>query len=321
MSSRVSLIVHGGAGDIPEDERPLHMAGLRRALDAGWDILQKGGSALDSVIAAIEILEDDPVFDAGRGSVLRLDGSIGMDASIMVGSDRTAGAVACLERVRHPIRLAAIVREKTPHVLLVGRGAEDLARQCGLEMAEPESFITEKERLRLERILAARNVRADGEARSDSSARFHGTSGEPNRASDESETNAARGAQGTVGAVARDRSGTIVAGTSTGGAPGCLPGRVGDSPIIGAGTWADDRSGGISCTGRGEYILRATLAREVAREIAKGRSAEEAARWAIEHLRGETGGTCGLIVVDREGRAGSAYSTPFMGSLARSEML
>lgn len=287
--ARISLIVHGGAGEIAEAERPLHETGLRPALEAGWSILERGGRALDAVVAAIEILEDDPTFDAGRGSVLRLDGSIGLDASIMVGADRSAGAVAAVERVRNPIRLARLVLERTPHVLLVSAGAEALAREHGLELVDPAELITEKERARLRRILARRSEAASGEP------------------------------QGTVGAVARDRAGHIVAGTSTGGAAGSLPGRVGDSPIIGAGTWADDRAGGISCTGRGEFILRATLAREVARELASGRPAPDAAAWATDYLRTETGGTCGLIVIDRDGRAAAAYSTQWMGSLARAE--
>jgi beta-aspartyl-peptidase (threonine type) len=288
MRGRISLIVHGGAGEIPDAERPDHLRGLEAALTAGWNILASGGAAIDAVVAAIEILEDDPTFDAGRGSVLRLDGSIGMDASIMIGSDRRAGAVAGLRSVRHPIQLARIVLERTPHVLIIGEGAESLARENGLELCDPDFFVVEKERERLERILAARSASTSGP-------------------------------QGTVGAVALDRRGSLVAGTSTGGAPGAHPGRVGDSPVIGAGTWADERAGGVSCTGRGENMLRTTLARELARELARGVPAPRAARWALDYLRDETGGTGGVICLDRDGLPGAAWSTLWMGTLSRTE--
>ncbi len=292
-NAKLSLIVHGGAGDIPEAERPLHRAGLERALEAGWRVLEIGGAALDAVETAVRLLEDDAAFDAGVGSVLRLDGSIAMDASIMEGSARRAGAVAGVRRVRHPISLARAVLERTRHVFMIGEGAERLAGEAGLELVDPDFFVTERERRRLERILESRAATAGG--------------GERERATP----------TGTVGAVARDAHGHVAAATSTGGAPGSLPGRVGDSPIIGAGTFADDRCGGVSCTGTGEHIIRTTLARELVRRMELGTPAHDAAAWAMEHLRVETGGTGGVICLDAGGGAGSAFSTAWMGSLSR----
>jgi len=288
----MALIVHGGAGEIPEEERPGYMAGLERSIEKGWAVLRSGGPALEAVEAAINVLEDDPIFDAGVGSVLRLDGSVSMDASIMDGATRRAGAVAGLSRVRHPISLARHILEKTPHVFFISQGAEALARAAGLELCDPSFFVVPSEVRRLEKILAGD--------------RGH-----------RQETGA--GVRGTVGAVARDWVGHISAGTSTGGAPGMPPGRVGDTPIIGAGTFADDRWGGASVTGLGENMIRTTLAREVVRVAGIGVSASAAARWGTEFLRAETGGTCGVICLGSAGEAGAAYSTLWMGSLSRDE--
>lgn len=288
--SRISIIVHGGAGDIAENERALHIRGLQGAVEAGWQVLRARGSALDAVEAAVKILEDDPVFDAGVGSVLRLDGSIGLDASIMDGANRRAGAVAGLTQVRHPILLARRVLERTEHVLLMGAGAEAFARLEGLEMVPATFFVTARERERLERILRQR-------------------------------AEAAAGPQGTVGAVALDAAGHLAAATSTGGASGALPGRVGDSPIVGAGTYADDRQGAACATGRGENMIRVGLTRELVRMLGQGKAPAEAARWACDFLRAETGGTGGVICLGPSGTPGSAFTTPWMGCLCREEEL
>ena len=284
----MALVVHGGAGNIPEGERPAHRAGLERALNRGWRRLEAGASAIMAVEAAVVLLEDDPTFDAGFGSVLRLDGSVSLDASIMEGERRLAGAVAGLSRVRHPISLARHVLENTPHVFMISAGAEALAEKAGIELCEPGELVTDRERKRLERLLESRP--------------------EP-------------GPAGTVGAVARDRHGHIAAATSTGGAPGSLPGRVGDSPIIGAGTIADDRHGGVSSTGQGENIIRVSLARVMLQRLGTGVSASQVVEWALEHLRQETGSTCGVICIDVRGETGAAYSTAWMGSLERTEKI
>lgn len=296
-TKKISLIVHGGAGEIPPEERPAHLQGLERAFAAGWNILERGGCALDAVEASVRILEDDPAFDAGVGAVLRLDGSISLDASIMEGTGRRVGAVACLTRVKHPITLARRVFERTTHVLLVGPGAEELARREGLELVDPSSFIVPREVERLRRILAEEESRGSG------------AGGGP--------LPPTRGPQGTVGAVARDVSGRLAAATSTGGAPGALPGRVGDTPIPGAGTYADDRSGAASATGRGENMIRTTLTRELVRVLGQGMPAPEAARWACDFLRNETGGSCGVICLGPDGTPGAAYNTQWMGTLSR----
>ncbi|MCZ6796221.1 MAG: isoaspartyl peptidase/L-asparaginase family protein [Planctomycetota bacterium] len=288
---RITIAVHGGAGRIPEAERPAHRAGLEKSLEEGWRRLRSGESALTAVEAAVRVLEDDPAFDAGVGSVLRTDGRVELDASIMDGESREAGAVAGVRRVPHPITLARHILEKTPHVLVIADGAERLAREADLELCDPRDLVVPREERRLARILERQGA-ADSV-----------------------------GPAGTVGAVARDRGGHVAAATSTGGAPGSLPGRVGDSPVIGAGTLADDRWGGVSCTGLGENILRVTLAREVVRRLAGGDDAEAAARWATRYLHEETGGTCGVICLDAAGHAGAAYSTHWMGHLARSDVV
>jgi beta-aspartyl-peptidase (threonine type) len=213
------IVVHGGcgnpAGGAVRDEAPYHR-GLADALEAGWAALE-GGGALDAVQAAVESLEDCPLFNAGRGSVLTGDGEVEMDAAMMLGTDGSAGAVAAVTGVRHPVALARLVMEHTPHVLIAGGGAERLAEEHGLELCDPSWFVTERQH---ERWLAS---------------------------------------QGTVGAVALDAGGVLAAATSTGGVRDQLPGRVGDSPLIGAGTWADGRCA-ISATGHGESLIRRVAA-------------------------------------------------------------
>jgi beta-aspartyl-peptidase (threonine type) len=311
VHGKMSLIVHGGAGPIPEAERPAHEAGLARALDEGWRVLEGGGGALDAIEAALRILEDDPAFDAGVGSILRLDGKASMDASIMDGSSRDAGAVACVRRVRYPVTLARRVLEKTPYVFLAGPGAEAFAEEEGLELREPAFFAVAREEARLHGILQAPGRRSFA-AWETGGAALPGAAGPARRVF---------AAGGTVGAVARDARGRLAAATSTGGAPGTAPGRIGDTPVIGAGTFADDRSGGVSATGTGENILRVTLARELVRELAAGQSPAAAARWAVDFLRSETGGSGGVICLDRLGNPGAAFNTPWMGSRWRERPL
>jgi len=225
-----ALAVHGGAGPAPRGADDERRAALERALAAGWAALESGG-ALDAVQAAVEVLEDAPDFNAGRGSVLTIDGRVEMDAAMMSGPDGRAGAVACVSRVRHPVALARRVMEATPHVFLAGPAAERFAEEHDLELMKPSWFVTPRQRERHQRRLAAA-------------------------------TAAPEEGGGTVGAVARDGSGVLAAATSTGGTPGQLPGRIGDSPVIGAGTYADENCA-ISATGDGEAIIRAVAAHEV----------------------------------------------------------
>lgn len=266
--------MHGGCGNpaagVVRDEDAYHRA-LEEALGAGSSVLEGGGSALDAAQAAVESLEDCPLFNAGRGSVLTSEGAVEMDASIMSGADLRAGAVAAVTGVRHPVALARAVMENTSHVLLAGPGAERLAVSRGLELCEADWFVTERQR---ERWMEAK---------------------------------------GTVGAVALDGDGHLAAATSTGGVRGQLPGRVGDSPLIGSGTFADDNVCAVSTTGDGELIVRATLSAEVAALIRHaGLALEEACERAIRERVLPLRGDAGLIALDPAGNVAMPANTTVM---------
>jgi beta-aspartyl-peptidase (threonine type) len=293
--SDVVLVVHGGAGTIrradltPETETAIRVA-LEAALRAGHAAITDGRPALDAVVAAIEVLEDDPNFNAGRGGVFAADYTVRHDASIMDGATGRAGASAGTMHVRHPIRLARAVMEASPHVLLSGEGAEEFAMMQGLELVPNEWFHTERRRWQLED--AQRAEREQGDA---------GSVPEPWQQT------------GTVGAVARDRDGHLAAGTSTGGMTNKKWGRVGDSPIIGAGTYADDATCGVSGTGWGEFFIRLAVAHDiVARVRYLGESCAEAAGHVIGHALTEAGGTGGVIVLDGEGSVAMPFNTEGM---------
>jgi beta-aspartyl-peptidase (threonine type) len=281
-----SLIVHGGAWDIPDAAVPGCKAGCERALAAGWGILDAGGSALDAIEAAVVILEDDPVFDAGYGSHLNLDGRVECDAIVMDGATLRAGAVATLQHVRNPVRLARKVLENCPHMMLAGEGAERFAHEQGIKLCAPEELITEAERD------AWAKCKTDKHA-----AVFH------------------RGhEQGTVGAVAMDREGRLFAATSTGGTCCKLPGRIGDSPLIGCGCYADAEAGAVSCTGYGEAIMKIVMAKAATDllRVPQNTDAMAAAQQTVKTLATRTHATGGLIVLDREGNPGWAFNTPRM---------
>ena len=274
-----ALAVHGGAGSLPKGDGGPYREALEAALAAGWSALRSGG-ALDAVQAAVESLEDAPRFNAGRGSVLNAIGAVEMDAAIASGSDRRAGAVAAIGRVRHPVRLAREVMEQTPHVLLVGPAAERFALERDLELMKPGWFVTPRERERLQRAL---------ERRGD-----------------------AEGGGGTVGAVARDAGGALAAATSTGGVRAQLPGRVGDSPLIGAGTYADGACA-VSATGDGEAVIRAVAAHELAALVRHaGLSLAEAAERVLRDAIEPLGGAAGLIAIGPEGDPVTPCTTPAM---------
>ena len=293
-----SLIVHGGAWDIPDEAVDACKSGCQRALAAGWSILSKGGYALDAIEAAVMVLEDDPVFDAGFGSHLNLDGRVECDAIVMDGATLRAGAASTLQRVKNPIRLARKILEKCPHMMLVAEGAERFAREQGMALCDPEEMISEAER------------DAWWKCKEDTHAAEHHRGHEA----------------GTVGAVAIDRNGNLFAATSTGGTCCKLPGRVGDSPLIGCGCYADSDSGGVSCTGYGEAIMKIVMAKsavdflrrpEICINVPGGQecknsSAELAACEAIHLLGKRTRGTGGLILLDRDGNPAFAFNTPRM---------
>jgi beta-aspartyl-peptidase (threonine type) len=291
---RPLLLVHGGAGTIrrgeltPELERQ-YRAGLESALREGWSILDRGGSALDAVETAVRSLEDDPLFNAGRGAVFTRAGTHELDASIMDGATMCAGAVAGVETIRHPVSAARAVMELSPHVLLAGRGAERFAAAAGLELVDPAWFDTEKRWLQLQERLLEEGTAAPRAGGMPS----RGTSLAPPRTD---------GRLGTVGAVALDRSGHLAAATSTGGMTAKMPGRIGDSPIVGAGCWAEDGVVAVSSTGDGEFFIRLAVAKEIASLVSIGRlsPAEGARRTIRERLTG-LGGTGGVIALGADG--------------------
>jgi beta-aspartyl-peptidase (threonine type) len=279
-----ALAVHGGAGTLrrglmDETRAALYHAGLRSALRAGHDILAANGSALDAATAAVLALEDDPLFNAGRGASFTSDGTIEMDAAIMDGCERRAGAVAGICGPKNPIMAARAVMEHSPHVLLAGEGAVAFCRAQGLAFADRDYFYTESRWQALQHILERRRGGlADTDPEEDDALRH-----------------------GTVGAVARDRDANLAAATSTGGIAGKLPGRIGDSPIIGAGTYADNASCAVSATGHGEFFMRFGAAFEIAARMRhRGQTLADAARDVIAELA-RAGGSGGLVAVDRDG--------------------
>jgi beta-aspartyl-peptidase (threonine type) len=279
-----SLIIHGGAWDIPSEAVPECREGISSGLEAGWRVLSGGGSALDAVEAAIIQLEDAPAFDAGIGSHLNRDGRVQLDANVMDGASLKSGAVAAVEHVRNPIRLARAVLEKSDHMMIVGAGAELFAAEQALPLCSTEELILERERI------AWRRCSEDSHA-----SEFH------------------FGHQhGTVGAVALDSEGRLFSGTSTGGTCCKFPGRVGDSPLIGCGCYADEQAGGVSSTGWGEAIMKIVMAKMAADLLRAGHSAEASAEECIRHLAQRVHGTGGLILLDRNGRPGFAWNTASM---------
>jgi beta-aspartyl-peptidase (threonine type) len=272
----IAIVVHGGAGRLPADGARLDRmrVGAAAAVEAGHAVLAAGGSALEAVEAAVVVLEDDPEFNAGRGAALTEYGRVELDASMMDGTSRAAGAVAAVRGVRNPIRAARAVLEEGRHVLLVGAPATEFAATAGLAFESETWFVTERERLALAGI--------GSEAR------------------------------GTVGAVARDADGRLAAATSTGGVSGQRLGRVGDSPLVGAGTWADDETVAVSCTGHGESIIRSALAHEVDALLRhRGLGLEEACALAIDGL-GRWGEDGGLIAVSSHGEVAATFNSPGM---------
>jgi L-asparaginase / beta-aspartyl-peptidase len=280
QGGRFSLLVHGGAGDVPEERRRPHADGCRLAAEAGAELLRGGGSALDAVVRAVAVLEDDPRYNAGTGASLTSSGHIELDAAVMEGARLGAGAVCALGPFKNPVAIARAVLERGAHVLYAGAGADGFAQAAGFAPLDEASMITAAARVKLAAALAA------GEAKS--------------------------WAGGTVGAVARDTAGHVAAATSTGGMAGQLPGRVGDSPIVGAGTYADDLGGAASATGEGEGILRVALTAGIVGALRGGILPEQAAREAMSRLASRVGASGGVIVVDRDGHLGWARTTATM---------
>lgn len=297
--------IHGGAGTIVRNEmtpelEAAYRAKLRETVLAGYNILKNGGSSLDAVEAAIRMLEDSPLFNAGKGSVLTSAGTVEMDASIMDGKTLKAGAVAGVKHIKNPISLARTVMEQTKHLLLVGDGAEAFAKEKGIELLPQEYFITDRRRKELEREKEKQRKKETAAPKRTSDA------GGLLRASDERR-------YGTVGAVALDKQGNLAAGTSTGGTTNKRVGRVGDSPITGAGNYANNRTCAVSGTGDGEYFMRLLVAYDISALMEyKGMSVQMAARTVVLDKLTQLGGEGGIIAIDRQGQIAMSFNTPGM---------
>lgn len=296
------LVIHGGAGTIlkknmtPEKEAAYTEA-LTRALEAGYQAIQAGRSSLDAVEEAIQIMEDSPLFNAGKGAVFTHDGRNELDASIMYGKDLSAGAVAGVTTLKHPISAARAVMEKSEHVMMVGPGAEQFAAETGLETVDPGYFRTQHRWDALQKLL-----------KKDSSA----TELDHDQQSQAGWSEPGDEKFGTVGCVALDREGNLAAGTSTGGMTNKKYGRVGDSPIIGAGTYANNKTAGISCTGWGEFYIRSVAAFDVSALMEyKGLSVKEATQAVIDKI-GDMGGDGGMIALDAKGNVSMPFNTAGM---------
>jgi beta-aspartyl-peptidase (threonine type) len=311
----IAIVIHGGAGVINRNEmtaerEALYRAGLEAARDAGYAVLEQGGTSLDAVVTAVRHLEDNPLFNAGRGAVLNSEGKVELDASIMDGKTLRAGAVANVRHVKNPIELARRVMEGSRHVMLVGEGAEEFALAQGMTLVPNEYFRTDARLRQLERVRkqVTKNETKTSDARESPSARMPEEAGSRESAHVADETTwhmaaaAEIGASGTVGAVALDRHGNLAAATSTGGMTNKLPGRVGDSPIIGAGTYANDASCAVSATGDGEFFIRSVVAHDIcARVEYKQAPLAQAAREVIHEKVGGLKATGGVIALDRKG--------------------
>ncbi|HMG86450.1 MAG TPA: isoaspartyl peptidase/L-asparaginase [Terracidiphilus sp.] len=298
-----TLLVHGGAWAIPNDAAAAHENGVRNALEAGYRILTRGGAAIDAVEAAVTVLEDDPTFDAGRGSFLTSDGRVQLDALLMDGGRMKAGGVACVERLRNPIQAARLVLEQSPHVYFVGAGAEEFAQSHGMALIENAELVLDRER---ERLKVAREREAAGLV----DATFSGL--EDDKGPETALPRVIDASHDTVGAVALDTHGNIAAATSTGGTLNKTPGRVGDSSLIGCGCYADNMSAAVSLTGWGEPIMKLVLGKWATDRVAAGTAPEFAAREAISYLHNRLGGHGGIILLGPDGRFGIAHNTPAM---------
>jgi len=268
----IGLVVHGGAGDVPEGEYDARLAAVRAAVEAGLVPLRQGGTAMDAVELAVRAMEDNPLLNAGYGGALNRDGVVELDALIMDGQSYKIGAVAGVQRVRNPVSLARLVMERTPHHLVIGTGAERFAAEQGIPLVEPESLITER-----------RRQKQKSEIGGD-----------------------------TVGAVALDSHGHVAVAVSTGGIDGKMPGRVGDSPIAGAGGYAENGLGAACATGVGEGMMRSLLTFRAVQLIGNGLAAQAAAEEALDIFTSRFAGEGGLIMIDEQGRIGIAHNTRHM---------
>jgi beta-aspartyl-peptidase (threonine type) len=302
---RWAIVVHGGAGvverkDMTPEQEAAYRASLANAINAGIELLKNNGASMDAVEAAIQLMEDDPLFNAGRGAVFTAEGRNELDASIMDGKTLNAGAVACVTRTRHPISLARRVMEKKPNVMLFGNGAFAFSREQGLEQVDPSFFYTEQRWKSLEEALKEKGLPIPPKPAGVGAEPAHSLAGD-------------EGKHGTVGVVALDSQGNIAAGTSTGGLTAKRWGRVGDTPIIGAGTYASNRSCAVSGTGTGEYFIRLTVAREICSLVEyRNMSLQAAADEVIKKQMVALGGDGGVIALTPAGDMAWSFNTEGM---------
>ena len=290
------IAIHGGAGTMPRAEitpelEAQYRADLAQALDTGYGVLEKGGTSQDAAIAAVKILEDSPLFNAGKGAVFNRDGEVELDAAVMDGASRRAGSVAGLKHIKNPIELARLVMDKSPHVMLIGPGAEEFALDQGMTLVPNSYFHTEKRREQLERALKGDRMAA-----------------------------IKLNYFGTVGAVTRDKQGNLFAATSTGGMTGKIPGRVGDSPHIGAGTYANNETCAVSATGHGEFFIRYAVSHEIVAQMKyKNAAVRDAADDVINRQLKDAGGEGAAIALDKAGRFAAAYNSEglYRGSITK----
>jgi beta-aspartyl-peptidase (threonine type) len=303
------LVIHAGAGflqkeNVSDSMEAVYIAKLTEAITAGHQVLEQGGTSLDAVTACINIMENSPLFNAGKGAVFTHEGTNELDASIMDGQTLNAGAVAGVKRIKNPINAAAEVMQNSKHVLLTGAGAEEFAQERGVELVDPSYFYNPKLYKTLQDVLKREEKK---KAKKE---------GIQTRAIDLDayENPFIKGAKfGTVGCVALDKNGNLAAGTSTGGMTGKRWNRIGDSPIIGAGTYANNATCGVSCTGTGEYFMRSLVAYDISAMMEyKGSSLQEATQEVIQHKLKELGGLGGVVALDKDGNASMDFNTPGM---------
>ncbi|MGB3589113.1 MAG: isoaspartyl peptidase/L-asparaginase [Tunicatimonas sp.] len=314
QQSKVAIAIHGGAGTIlrenmTEEREADYRAKLDEALKAGHEILEAGGSSLDAVVAAIQIMEESPLFNAGKGAVFTNDGKNELDAAIMDGKTRNAGTVAGISTVKSPVAAARLVMENSPHVMMIGPGAEQFVREQGLESVDPSYFYTDSRFQQLEKIRNTENQQLDhdGDQRSDET---KSDEGERQGYLDEYFPDRKFG---TVGAVALDHDGNLAAATSTGGMTNKRYGRVGDVPIIGAGTYADNATAAISATGHGEYFIRSVVAHDISAIMKyQNKSVQEATNTVVKDKLVEMGGGGGVIAIDGAGNIAMPFNTKGM---------
>ena len=293
MPAEPVLVIHGGAWAMPDSVVEAHLRGVRNALAAGWRVLGNGGSALDAVEEAVVVMEDDEIFDAGRGSFLNRDGRVQLDALIMDGATLRAGGVGCVEHLRNPVRAARKILSESPHVYFVGEGAERFAVEHGIKLCRNEELVIPREVQRLQEFQACGIDK------------------------DSADLFAATISHDTVGAVALDSAGNLASATSTGGTLNKAPGRLGDSSLIGCGCYADNKSAAASTTGWGEPIMKLVLAKWAADRVLSGSLPEWAAAEAISYLESRVNGHGGIILLDARGQFGIAHNAPRMAWAVR----